>query len=243
MHAPGSRSTGSLSRRVCVLLGAVAALAAVGFGPTVAGAGASGSAQGPPAGPTSPPFFQCPAIGLDSTCKFLIDVKSTEKPPKILVDNTQRFYDGEDDVTVAIQNDTKASLGSVHLGVAGSGDKIFDLDRDGLCSESIAPKPEGCPFGPPGNLASPFDYYGPDTVLTADHETSDSGTVAFNTALQPGQYTYFTLEAPPNGTGVVAGEVNDIVSTELTNTETFESGAAITAPKPVDVTDQGLVHN
>jgi hypothetical protein len=226
-------------RRLRVVLGAfVVGVASLAL--AAPGAGASGSAQGPPGEPTTAPFEQCPAIGLDSTCEYLIDVKSKTEI-KIKQDNTQTFYDGGDDVTVGIQNDSASPISSIHLGVNGSGDFIFGLDGDGLCSEGIAPKPEGCPFGPPGNFESPFDYYGPDTVLTADAGSFDSGTLAFNTELQPGQYTYFTLEAPPTGTAVSAGEVNDVVSTELRNTKTGELGAAITAPAPVGVTDTATI--
>src|SRR5437879_1714387 len=122
------------------------------------GADASGSAQGPPPAPTTAPFLQCPAIGTDGSCEYLIDVKSKTEI-KVKQDSTQGFYDGSDDVTVGIQNDSSAPISSIHLGVAGSGDFIFGLDGDGLCSEFINPTPADCPFGPPGNLNSPFDYY------------------------------------------------------------------------------------
>ncbi len=82
----------------------------------------------------------------------------------------------------------------------------FGFDGDGLCNPPTGPSPESCPFGPPGINESPFDYYGPDTELTVDAETTDSGTVVFPTALQPGQYTYFSLEANPfGGVYVTAG--------------------------------------
>jgi hypothetical protein len=109
---------------------------------------------------------------------------------------------------------------------------VFGLDGDGLCSESIFPKPEECPFGP--NLESPFDYYGPDTSFAIESE--DAGTVDFFTPLAPGQYTYFTLEAPPNGTTISAGEVNDAISTFLTPEE-GEGEATIALPAPQNVRD------
>lgn len=240
MHVGGdARSSAGLSRRICALLGATAALLAIGFGPLIANAGASGSAQGPPAGPTSPPFFQCPAIGFDATCQFLVDVSNSGIT--VSQDPSQHFYDGNDDVTVAIQNDTTSPLGSVHLGVAGSGDNAFSFDGDGLCNPGSGPSPDGCPFGPPGNNEDPFDYFGPDTVLTADPGTFDSGTVAFNTALQPGQYTYVSLEAPPvSNPYLAAGEVNDIVTSELTAVGA-ETGAVIATSGPVDATDRATI--
>ncbi len=216
------------------------ALAAGGLAVLVPSAGASGSPQGPPAGPTSPPFFQCPAIGLDTTCQFLVDVTNTGTT--VLQDSTQSFYDGSDDVTVAIQNDSSVPLGSIHLGVDGSGDGAWGFDEDGMCSVFISPQPDECPFGPPGNTSSPFDYFGPDTVLTADPESTDGGTVSFTTALQPGQYTYITLEAPFEN-ALAAGNVNDIVTSSLTDTANPEiTGGVITLPAPADVTDQAALH-
>jgi hypothetical protein len=218
------------------------ALAVGGLAVLVPSAGASGSPQGPPAGPTSPPFFQCPAIGLDTTCQFLVDV--TDSGPTVLQDSTQGFYDGSDDVTVAIQNDSSAPLSSIHLGVAHSGDDAFSFDGDGLCNPGSGPSPDECPFGPPGNNADPFDYFGPDTVLTPDpvgeFESQDSGTVSFTTPLQPGQYTYISLEAPPFGVPyLAAGSVNDIVTSSLTDTANAEiAGGVIALPAPADVKDQ-----
>jgi hypothetical protein len=223
----------------------VAALAAGGLGVLAPGALASGSAQGPPAGPTSPPFYQCPAIGLDTTCQFLVDV--TNSGTSVLQDTSQGFYDGGDDVTVAIQNDSSTPLGSVHLGVAGSGDDAFGLDGDGLCNPGSGPSPDGCPFGPPGNNSSPFDYYGPDTTFAIDPftepATPDSGTIDFTTPLQPGQYTYISLEAPPIATPyLAAGNVNDAVTSSLTDTGNPEiTGAVIAMPAPADVTDQATL--
>jgi hypothetical protein len=217
----------------------MATFLAIGFGPLVASASASGFAQGPPAGPTSPPFFQCPAIGLDTTCQFLIDV--TNSGITVSQDASQHFYDGADDVTVAIQNDSTSPLVSIHVGVGNSGDSSFSFDGDGLCNPGSGPSPDGCPFGPPGNNETPFDYFGPDTLLTADAGTSDSGTVAFTTALQPGQYTYVSLEAPPAPNPyLAAGEVNDIVTSELTGVG-VEPGAVIAIPAPANVTDQATI--
>ncbi len=247
MHLRGGvRARRALAGRIHALLGASAALLAVGLGPAASTAGASGSAQGPPPGPTAPPFFQCPAIGMDTTCQYLIDVIDTNPAvaPHILKDASQPFFDGEDDVTVAIQNDSAGPIGSIHIGVAGSGDNVFGFDNDGLCVPKAGPTVEGCPFGPPGNNEDPFDYFGPNTVLTPDPGTSDSGTVDFTTPLQPGQYTFVSLEAPPPGVSIVAGEVNDTISTSLDTTEggtEFVPGANVSFPAPVDVTDTATI--
>ncbi len=201
---------------------------------------ASGAPQGPPAGPTTPPFTQCPAIGKDTSCGYLIDVTGHEKAI-IRQDPSQGAYDeGGDDVTVAVQNDSNAAIDSLHIGAAGSDDDSFGFDGDGMCSESeeFALQPEGCPFGP--NAQDPYDYWGPDAELDAEPESSEAGSVVFPIPLQPGEYTFFTLEAPPDSI-IVAGEVNDTVSTELTNTETIESGPNLKAPTPVNFTDTARI--
>jgi hypothetical protein len=195
---------------------------------------AKGSAQGPPAGPKSQPFTQCPAIGADKSCEYLIDVTSTDPAvlPTVIQDPTQHFYDGEDDVTVGIQNDTTAPLRFIHVGVEGSGDHLFALDGDGLCWSALpGPKPAECPF-------SASSYAGPDTELSP--QSRDRGTVSFPTPLKPGQYTYFALEAPPSE-GIVAGEVDNVVSTTLTNTQTGQTGDSLSAPAPVPVIDQATI--
>ena len=217
---------------------AAAALVAMALLP--AGAFASGSAQGPPAGPTSPPFTQCPAVGHDTSCGYLIDVTSTNPaaPPTVKQDSTQPPFDKAvhpDDVLVAVQNDTASQLQRIRIGVRGSHERLMAFDGDGLCTAS--PRPEGCPFGP--SLADPFSYQGPDTELVA--ESGEAGEVVFPAPLEPGQYTYFSLEAEPKQ-AIVAGALNDVVKTTLTNTQKpEEKGTALKAEQPVPVTDRATI--
>ncbi len=224
-----------------------AAAAFLGLMALAPGAAASGSPQGPPAGPTTAPFTQCPAIGLDTSCEFLVDVTTTNpaSDPLVLRDSSQNFYDGGDDVTVAVQNDSSAPLSSIHLGIKGSGADSFGFDGDGLCNPPTGPSPEGCPFGPPGDNETPFDYYGPDAEFTIDPETFDSGNVVFPIALQPGQYTYFSLEANPfGGVYVTAGTANNAIGSTLSdpaNTEVLPS-STIALPAPANITDQATIN-
>ena len=220
---------------------------AAGLAVLAPGALASGSPEGPPAGPTTPPFTQCPAIGLDTSCEFLVDVTNANPAsnPIVLRDSSQGFYDGGDDVTVAVQNDSSAPLSSIHLGVEGSRADSFGFDSDGLCNPPTGPSPEGCPFGPPGNNESPYDYFGPDAELSYNPAAADAGTVTFPTPLQPGQYTYFALEANPfGGVYVIAGTANDAIGSALTypgDTEVLPS-STIALPAPTNVTDQATVN-
>jgi hypothetical protein len=209
--------------------------AALGLTLTAAIAAASGSPQGPPAGPKSPQpvFTQCPPAGIDSGCEYLIDVTNLAVPPTVVRDSNQSFYDREDDVLVAVQNDTSVDLPKIHIGVPGSGDRLFELDGDGICWTGLeGPKPVGCPFNPQ------VTYDGPDAELQP--ESADAGTVTFPTPLKPGQYTFFSLEAPPT-VALVAGAVNDTVATTLTNQQTHESGIALAAPAPAPITDRATI--
>ena len=108
------------------------------------------------------------------------------------------------------------------------------------------PKPSGCPFAPePNELVAGFTgdgYTGPDTEFKTEGETTDAGTVTFPTPLANDQYTYFTLEAPPYGTTIVAGEVNDTIATKLTTqTEPPTEEARLTLLTPVNVTDKATI--
>jgi hypothetical protein len=223
--------------------------ASLGAALLASGASATGLPQGPPAGPTGPtraPFTQCPPIGEDTSCEYLIDVTSGHPAVRVLRDATQPAYDrheknlepGEkpepgDDVTIAVQNDTTAPLETLHIGVSGAKGHLFAFDGDGLCWSKISPKPAGCPFGS-------VSYDGPDTTLLAE-SSGEAGTVVFNTPLGPGQYTYFALEAAPTEVIVAGAEVNDTVNTTLTNTQTHEEGDALSSPAPVEVSDKAQI--
>jgi hypothetical protein len=195
-----------------------------------------GSAQGP-ALPASAPFQQCPAIYKDASCGYLIDITGGVQPT-VLVDPSVGFYEGEDDVLVGVQNDSSLAVGSLHIGVPGSGSNSFAFDNDGMCNrEGVGgvPVPGECPFGP--NVGPPYGYWGPDAELSA--ASLDDGSVTFPVPLQPGQYTYFALEAAP-GSVVVAGSRNDLIVTALSGGGTFGQ-AHLSSPAPVDVTDKATL--
>lgn len=202
-------------------------------------------AIGPPAGPTTPPFTQCPAVSADTSCQFLIDVvgSGATQTPKVLEDASQPFYDSNDDALVAVQNDSSQPLASLHIGVEGSGDDDFGFDGDGLCQPPSPPVPVGCPFG--SSLEDPFDYQGPGMEFlggTMALFNAEAGTVDFTPALQPGQYTYFSLEAQPN-VPLVAGNVNDLLTTTLSDSFGDTSGpdGVLQEASPTEVTDTATI--
>lgn len=219
---------------------AAATVALVAIAVTPASAGASGSPLGPPAAPITAPFQQCAAVYLDPSCGYLIDITSAGASA-VYVDPSIGFYEGSDDVLVGVQNDSSAPVSSIHVGVPGSGYGSFAFDGDGLCTPGGGPVPADCPFGP---LGDPGDYFGPDATLTPDAATpsTDDGTVVFPTPLQPGQYTYFSLEAPFVGAAVVTGTQNDVIGTLLTDsTNSSNTGVHLVAASPVNVTDKATI--
>ncbi|HEY7829364.1 MAG TPA: hypothetical protein VIC06_02220 [Solirubrobacteraceae bacterium] len=218
---------------LALAVGGLAVLAA-GLSPSIAGA-----AFGPPGGPTSPPFWQCPAVGKSTSCAFLIDV--TDSGNVIYQDSSQEFYDlGGDDEMVAVQNDSSTPLASLHIGVAESGDNLFGFEGDGLCTPGVGAVPSGCPFGPGGSNEDPFDYYGPGMAFAPGY-SADDGTVEFTPALQRGQYAYFGLDSPFETSKVVIPVGgNDYLTTALAGGSP-ENEPQISAPAPTNITDQATL--
>lgn len=128
----------------------------------------------------TPPFTQCPAVGLDTSCAILI-VFNSDGTVSILSDSTQRPFDGGDDTLIGVQNNRAASVPVTVL----FGTNIFGFDGDGICSQFISPHPSTCPFGSTG-------YEGPGTSFTiAD---INNGQVNFAGGIASGGSTYFSLE-------------------------------------------------
>jgi hypothetical protein len=227
---------GARAAAFCALAAAFCALAAW---PAMAS-----GAIGPPAGPTTPPFTQCPAVSADTSCQFLIDVvgSGATQTPVVIQDPSQPFYDSSDDALVAVQNDSQQPLGSLHIGVEGTDDNDFGFDGDGLCAPPTPPVPAGCPFG--GSLEDPFDYAGPGMEFEGGSAIADvdAGTVDFTPALQPGQYTYFSLEAQPS-VPLVAGNVDDLVTTTLSDAggNTSDTYGALQEAEPTEVSDTATI--
>jgi hypothetical protein len=195
---------------------------------------AYGSAQSPIL-PTTPPFAQCPAVYLDASCTDLILITNSSPQGVVLRDSEVSYYEGSDDVLVGVQNESSSPVSSIHVGVANSSDDTFGFDGDGLCDPGGPPVPSECPFGPSAT-EDPYDYWGPDAELAVDPLSFDDGTVTFPEPLQPGQYTYFSLESQPGNATVNAGSSNDLIETSLSGGGS-EPGPHIASATPVNVTD------
>ncbi|MDQ6811356.1 MAG: hypothetical protein M3Z95_05610 [Actinomycetota bacterium] len=138
------------------------------------------------AAPT-PPFTQCPAIGLDTSCAVLIEITPSGEAESF-TDPTQGPFDGVEDTLIGVQNNSKNTVETIKLKTGSLPIPIFGFDGDGLCSAFISPKPAGCPFGPTG-------YEGPKTSFTI--ENANEGNVNFlEGTVAPGGSAYFSLEGP-----------------------------------------------
>jgi hypothetical protein len=147
----------------------------------------SGSAQSTPL--PKPPFTECPAIGLDTSCGLLI--VATDYGTFVVDDPTQGPYDGSDDTLVGVINNSSQPLEFLPL---ASPSPIFAFEGDGICGVStttglpFAGEPAGCPFGQTG-------YEGPGTQFIYINTGQTSGVIFFDAPLPAkGGTGYFSLE-------------------------------------------------
>src|SRR5487761_273357 len=144
-----------------------------------------------PAATPQPPFTQCPADGLDTSCGILIQI--TNSANNILGDPSQGPFDGSDDTLVGLLNNSSDTISSIQL---SSNTNLLGFDGDGLCVQT--PEPAACPFGP-------TTYEGPGVSYTNITPDQSGGVVNFSPGISPGQSGYFSLEEPLNATIVTAG--------------------------------------
>ncbi|MBS1843102.1 MAG: hypothetical protein JST53_01685 [Actinobacteria bacterium] len=131
----------------------------------------------------TPPFTECPAIGLDTSCGLLLNV--TNFGTAVLQDTSQGPYDGQEDTLVGVLNRSSQTITQLPL---SSPLGIFGFDSDGICSTGYPGtlfQDPGCPFGPTG-------YEGPGTAFEPASKTT--GVVRFSPGLPPGGTAFFSLE-------------------------------------------------
>ena len=187
---------GTLSGGRLAAVAATAAALAAGAGLLTAGSMASA------ANPV-PPFTECPAVGVDTSCAILIVIQP-DGSLTILSDPSQQPFDRGDDTLLGVLNNSGIAVPSISIGSTTQG--VFGFEGDGLCAFVFAgnayckatPKP-------------PTGYEGPDSRFSNISANKRDGTVNFTDAgggLAAGASTYFGLEnavtATRLGTGAVA---------------------------------------
>jgi hypothetical protein len=178
----------------------------------------------------TPQFTECPQVGVDVGCQFLIDV--TPGGTTVLQDSTQGPYESSEDSLIGVKNDSSSPLSSIPISTPGS--DTFGFDGDGICDNGVGPVPAGCVQigtagtpcdptnvlmpcafpSPPGQPAADPDNYtgslangyeGPQNYYTNVSTDFSSGTVVFSPAIPPGGSTYFSLEEPPSAAAINVG--------------------------------------
>lgn len=140
----------------------------------------------------------CPAVGLDSTCGFIINIPASG--PATVTATGQGPFDGLDDTLVGVTNNSTSTIGSLFL---SSNTDIGGFDADGIQTN---PNPtSGLPglgrttTGPNGtgyegsisttgnaNLTGPLDTFSDNLGTSLD--------VNFPGGIAPGGSAFFSLE-------------------------------------------------
>jgi hypothetical protein len=129
-------------------------------------------------------FTQCPPVGVNTGCQFLITINATGIPTVAMDPNVPNNgpYDGSDDTLIGVLNNSSRTITSLPL---SSSTNIFAFDGDGACTQT--PGPANC--GP-----DPSGYGSPNATFTAINVGATAGTVLFPAGLAPGGSTWFDLE-------------------------------------------------
>ncbi len=155
------------------------------------------------------PFNECPSIGNDSGCAYLI-ILNAASPAQVVANPSVGPYNSHNDSLVGIVNNSGATVNSVAL---ASTKDIFAFDGDGICATDghgnllyswsgtgqTGQGASDCPFLPAMATTAGydgFDYAGPNTSFSNFSSADDyhSGNVNFPAGLADGSSTYFSLE-------------------------------------------------
>jgi|GEM_PF-1976750 len=178
------------------------------------------------ANPT-PPFRQCPAVGLDAGCAILIVIQP-DGSLTILRDPTQRALDGSDDTLIGVQNNSSTTAPSIAIGSATLAVFGFEAPNDGLCSFTFT--------GSGYCTATPrpaTGYEGPDTTFSAISANKRMGTVNFTDAgggLAAAGTTFFSLEGALLASSITTGSATSLAFTGASATSSdFADPATVAA--------------
>jgi hypothetical protein len=158
----------------------------------------------------SPPFTQCPAVAIDTSCAILIVIQP-DGSLTILGDPSQKPFDGSEDTLLGVQNNSGIVVPSIAIGSSTLAVFAFEAPagEDGLCHFAFTgngyckavPKP-------------PTGYEGPDSRFSGISANKRDGTVNFTDAgggLAAGASTYFSLENAITASKLGAGATTSLV--------------------------------
>lgn len=156
------------------------------------------------AAPLGAAFTQCPPVGVNTGCQFLITISAagvaTVQQDTVAPNNGP--YDGVEDALVGVQNNSSVTVTTLPLSSpANSAGGIFAFDGDGPCTQSVAPA--GCPF-----TQDPNGYGGPGVTFINIASNNMSGTVRFTPGIAPGGSAWFALEENLSSSTITPGTPN-----------------------------------
>ncbi len=230
VRVPKSSILGGALRRMVVVLGSVALAGSI----FSIYAGSSAAANAPT---TVAPFNECPGVGHDSGCAFLI-ILNPNGTADVVPNPAEGPFDGNDDTLVGIFNNSGATVATI--GLSASTD-IFGFDGDGICGLdhgkhytwvgtglngggfSAGNGFSGCPYGNTG-------YEGPYVSFSGYSKSTkyETGNVNFSMpgggGLTTGSTTFFSLESKLNAANF------SVPTTTTTSTTTSTSTSTTAAP-------------
>jgi hypothetical protein len=137
----------------------------------------------------APMFPQCPPVGADTGCEFLITVNANGTT-SVAEDSTLGPYDSADDTLVGVVNNSSTTVTSLPL---MSDQGIFGFEADGACSGTFSPNPPASQCqGGVFTTTDPTDYESAGATFGSINSALTSATVFLS--LAPGQSTWFSLE-------------------------------------------------
>jgi hypothetical protein len=163
----------------------------------------------------SPPFNQCPAVGADKSCGYLITV-TNGAAPAVTQDPSQPAFENDEDVLVGVQNNSSQSVVSLPLSSMGS--SLFAFEGDGICDPGVGPVAPGCqvaPGAPAGVVCGPqgppvYCSFPPPLGEPDNHTDAPSGADVTNAwpngdkqSGYEGPTTFFSNFAADNSAGTV----------------------------------------
>ncbi len=206
----------------------------------------------------TPQFTECPQVGADTGCQFLIDI--TAGGTQVLQDTTQPPYENSEDALIGVKNDSSSPLSSIPISTPGS--DVFGFEADGICDNGVGPVPADCqqltlnsggfaaagtpcdptagacatpqPSGQPGPDADAYTgtnrngYEGLGTFYTNVSVDTSSGTVNFSPAI------------PANG-GTAYFSLEEPPSANAINVGSMPVGVGLSAPPTVTATTAAFV--
>jgi PEP-CTERM motif-containing protein len=152
----------------------------------------------------------CPAVGSDSgpgnptNCGALITFNANGSVTTTLTGNPP--YDGIEDTSVGVINNSSSPVTSIALTQTGSGTPIFSFDGDGIDTFISGAPAAGNP--------DTTGYGGPHGFFTGINGALTAGTVNFSVPIAPGATDFFSLEGPPTA-NIVVGSAPEPASLAL----------------------------